>query len=68
MLFSIKDREDLEKIEELDSLQNQVKAARLQDMLDKHDFDQGMKNVIEPVTDTINDTSKKSTQNHDVNF
>ena len=33
MLYSIKDREDLEILEELASLQNQVKAVRIQDKL-----------------------------------
>ena len=38
MLYSIRDREDLEKLEELASLQNQVKAVRLQDKLGKQNF------------------------------
>ena len=33
MLFPIKNREDLEKLNELVSLQNQVKTVRLQDKL-----------------------------------
>ena len=33
MLYSIKNGEDLEKLEELASLQNQVKVVRLQDRL-----------------------------------
>ena len=35
MLFAIKNREDLDKLEELASLQDQVKAVRLQDKLGK---------------------------------
>ena len=38
MLYSIKDREDLEKLEELVSLRNQVKLVRLQDKLGKQNF------------------------------
>ena len=32
MLYSIKNRDDLEKLEELTSLQNQVEELRLQDI------------------------------------
>ena len=38
MLYSIKDREDLEKLNELVSLENQVKVVRLQDKLGKKIF------------------------------
>ena len=38
MLYSIKDREDLEKLEELASIQDQVKVVRLQDKLGKQNF------------------------------
>ena len=38
MLYPIKNIEDLEKLEELASLQNQVKAVRLQDKLGKQNF------------------------------
>ena len=38
MLYSIKNGEDLEKLEELASLQNQVKVVRLQDRLGEQNF------------------------------
>ena len=50
MLYSIKDREDLENLEELVSLENQVKIVKLQDKLGKQKFHEDMKKVFEPVT------------------
>ena len=38
MLYSIKDRKDLEILHELVSLQDQVTAVRLQDKLGKQNF------------------------------
>ena len=38
MLYSIKDREDLENLNELVSLQDQVKTVRLQDKLGEQTF------------------------------
>ena len=46
MLFAIKDREDMEKLNELVSLQYQVKAVRLQDKLGKQNFHEDMKKTI----------------------
>ena len=43
MLFPIEDREDLEKLNELVSLQDQVKVVRLQDKLGKQNFQEDMK-------------------------
>ena len=62
MLFPIKDREDLEKLIELASLQDQVKAVRLQDKLDKRNFHGDMKKVFEPMTDAIKNTSENITK------
>ena len=45
MLHSIKNREDLEKLKELATLQNQVKAVRLQDQLGKQNVHEDMKNL-----------------------
>ena len=50
MSYSTKNREVIEKLNELISLQNQVKAVRLQDKLGKRNFHEGMKKVFEPVT------------------
>ena len=58
MLYSIKDREDLEKLNDLASLQDQVKAVRLQDKLGKQNFHEDMKKVFEPVTKSLEKTSQ----------
>ena len=62
MLYSIKDREDLENLEDLVSLQNQVKVVRLQDKLGKQNFHEDMKNVFEPVTKPLENTSQDITK------
>ena len=53
MLFPIKDREDLENLNEAVSLQNQVKVVRLQDKLGKQNFHEDVTKVFEPLTDTL---------------
>ena len=62
MLFPIKDREDLEKLNELVSLQDQVKVVRLQEKLGKQNFHEKMKKLYEPLTDTIKNTSENITK------
>ena len=62
MLYSIKDREELEKLEELVSLQNQVKVVRLHDNLGKQIFHEDMKRVFEPVTKSLENTSQDITK------
>ena len=62
MLFSIKDREDLENLNELASLQDQVKAVRLQDKLGKQNFHEDIKKVFEPVTKSLENTSQDITK------
>ena len=62
MLFPIKNREDLEKLKELDILKNQVKAVKLQDKLGKQNFHENIKKLYEPITDTIKDVSEKITK------
>ena len=62
MLYSIKDREDLEKLNELVSLKNQVKVVRLQGKLGKQNFHEDMKKVFEPVTKSIKDVSEEVTK------
>ena len=61
MLYSIKNREDLEKLEDLVSLQNQVKDVKLLDQLDEQNFHEDMKKVFEPVTKSLKNTSEKIT-------
>ena len=62
MLYSIKDREDLENLEELVSLESQVKAVRLQDKLGKQNFHENMEKVFEPVTKSLKNTSENLTK------
>ena len=62
MLYSIKDREDLEKLEELALLQNQVKVVKLQDKLGEQNFHEDIKKVFEPVTKSLNNTSENITK------
>ena len=62
MLFPIKDIEDLEKLNELVSLQDQVKVVRLQDKLGEQNFHENMKKLYEPLTDTIQNTSENITK------
>ena len=62
MLYSIKDREDLENLEELASLENQVKVVKLQDKLGKQNFHEDMKKVFEPVTKILENTSENLTK------
>ena len=62
MLYSIKDRQDLEKLNELVLLQDQVKAVRLKDKLGKQNFHEDMKKVFEPVTKSLEKTSQHITK------
>ena len=62
MLYSFKDREDLEKLEELVSLENQVKVVRLQDKLGKQNFHEDMKKVFKPITKSLENTSQDITK------
>ena len=62
MLYSIKDREDLENLEELVSLESQVKAVRLQDKFGKQNFHEDMKKVFEPITKSLEITSPDITK------
>ena len=62
MLFPIKDAEDLENLNELFSLQNQVKTVRLQDKLGKQNFLEDMKKVFDPATKSLENTSENLTK------
>ena len=62
MLYSIKDREDLENLNELVSLQNQVNTVRLQDRLGEQNFHEDLKKVIEPVNKPLENTSQDITK------
>ena len=54
--------EDLKNLEELASLQKQVKAVTLQDKLGKQDFHEDMKKVFEPVAKSSKDVSEEVTK------
>ena len=58
MLYSIKDREDLEHLEKIVSLEKQVKVVRLQDKLGRQIFHEDMKKVFEPGTKSLENTSE----------
>ena len=62
MLYSIKDRKDLEELNELASLEDQVKVVRLQDKLGKQNFHEDMKKVFEPVTKSLEKISQYITK------
>ena len=62
MLFPIKDKEDLQKINEAISLQNQVKVFRLRDKLGKQNVHEDMEEVFEPLADTLKKTSENITK------
>ena len=66
MLYSIKDREDIKNLEELVSLESQVKAVKSQDKLGKQNFHEDMKKVFEPITksleNNIQDITKTETE------
>ena len=56
MLYSIKYREDLQKLDETVSLQNQVRAVRLQDKLGDQNYHEDAKTLFKPMTDAITKT------------
>ena len=62
MLYSIKDREELENLEEIIFLQDQVKVVKLEDKLGKQNFHEDMKKVFEPVTKSLENTSQDITK------
>ena len=62
MLYPINYREDSQKLGEAVSLQNQVKAVRLQDKLGEQNYHQNAEKLYKPLTDTIKDTSENLTQ------
>ena len=62
MLYSIKNREDLENLNKLVSLQDQVKVVKLQDKLGEQNFHEDIKKVFEPVTKSLENTSENLTK------
>ena len=62
MLYSIKNKDGLENLNELVSLQNQVQEVRLQDNLGKQNFLENIRKVYESLTDTTKNTTGKITK------
>ena len=62
MLYAIKNNDALENLNELVSLENQVKAVRLQDKLDKQNFLEDRKKLFEPVTKSLENTPQVTTK------
>ena len=62
MLFPIRNIEDLQNLNEAVSLQNQVKVIRLQDKLGKQNFHEDLREVVEPITESLENTSDKITK------
>ena len=62
MLYAKKNNDALENLEQLISLESQVKAVRLQDKLSKQNFHEDMKKVSEPGTKSLENTSQELTK------
>ena len=62
MLYSIKNVEDLEKLNEAISLQKQVQEIRLQNKLGNQNYHEDIKKFFEPMTDEIKNTSENITK------
>ena len=62
MMFPIRNVEDLKNLNEAVSLQEQVKIVRLQDKLGKQNFHEDWKEVLEPVTKSLDKTSENITK------
>ena len=61
-MFALNNREGLEKLGELASLQNQVQEVTVQDQLGEQNYHQNVKKLYEPLTDTIKNTSENLTK------
>ena len=62
MLFAMKNREDLEILEELAAWKSQVEEFRFQDKLGKQNFHEDMKKVFEPVAKSFENNSQDITK------
>ena len=61
-MFPIKNVEDLQKLNEAISLQNQVHEVRLQDKLGEKNYHEDSKKLFKPMTDVIKSTSENITK------
>ena len=62
MMFPIRNVEGLQNLNEAVSLQKQVKVVRLQDKLGKQNFHEDLKEVFEPITKSLENTSENITK------
>ena len=62
MMLPIRNIEDLQNLNEAVSLENQVKVVRLQDKLGKQNFHEDLKEVFEPITKSLENTSENITK------
>ena len=62
MMFPIKDKEDLIKLNELISLKIQVQEVRLQDKLGEQNYHEDAKKLFKSMTDVIKNTSENITK------
>ena len=62
MLYPIGDVKDLQYLNEIVSLENQVKFVRLQDKLGEQNFHEDMEKVFEPVVKSLANTSQDITK------
>ena len=62
MLYSIKNVEDLEKLNEAISLQKQVQEIRLQNKLGDQNYHENINKFFKPMTDELKNTSEKITK------
>ena len=61
-MFPIRNVKNLQNLNEAVSLQNQVKVVRLQDKLGKQNFHEDFREVFEPITKSLENTSDKVTK------
>ena len=62
MMFPIRNVEDLQNLNEVVSLQNQVKVFRLQDKFGKQKFHEDLKQTFKPITKSLENTLENITK------
>ena len=62
MFYPINNIEDLQKLDEAVSLQNQVNEVRLKDRLGEQNYHEDSKKLFKPMTDAIKNTSENITK------
>ena len=60
MTYSLKNKVDLKDLEKLDDLQSKVENYSLFEKFSKQGFRYDVEELLEPITKTLTDTSKKS--------